>query len=263
MLDINLTTILFQMANFAIMAALLYFLLFKRVSEQVKKRKEHLARIEAETNEKFSAAEQARSEAEEQLASVQSLIDERVSRAKSDLELNRIQVIDITQKEAEHIIKEAIETAEIEQMRSLEKYNDKLTTTIIEIVKNLLHQYSPEVIHNSLVQQTNERIWELGKKEMERVQAIRRSLHEREPALALESAFPLSKEQQANLIRTFSALADKNLHLEMSINKELASGIRVHLGDFTINNSLDALLHDIEQQAKQQVADFIANQKET
>lgn len=263
MLDINLTTIMFQMANFAIMTALLYFLLFKRVSAQVRKRKEHLALIEAETRENFSAAEQARLEAEKQLASVQSQINERVSRAKSELEQNRLQIIDITHKEAEHIIKEAVETAEIEQMRSLEKYNDKLTTAIIEIVKNLLHQYSPEVIHNSLVQQTNERIWELGKKEMERVQAIRHSLHDREPILALESAFPLSKEQQANLIRTFSALADKNLHLDMSINKALASGIRVHLGDFIINNSLDALLHDIEQQAQQQVADFIANQKET
>jgi F0F1-type ATP synthase membrane subunit b/b' len=263
MLDINLTSILFQMANFAIMAALLYFLLFKRVSAKVEKRKEQLARIEAETKENYSAAEQAKAKAEKQLAAAQSLIDERVSRAKSELEVNRIQIIDITRKEAEHIIKEAVETAEIEQMRSLEKYNDELTTAIIEIVKNLLHQYSPEVIHNSLVQQTNERIWELGKKEMERVEAIRHSLHDREPTLALESAFPLSKEQQANLIRTFSALADRNLYLDLSINTDLGSGIRVRLGDFIINNSLDALLNDIEQQAKQQVADFIADQKES
>jgi F-type H+-transporting ATPase subunit b len=262
MLDINLTTILFQMANFAIMAALLYFLLFKRVSTQVRKRKQQLAQIEAETKANLAVSEQAKAEAEKQLANAQSLIDEKISRAKSELEVNRFQIIDKTRKEAERIIKEAVATAEIEQMRSLEKYNDELTTTIIAIVKNLLHQYSPEVIHNSLVQQTSERIWELGKKEMDRVEAIRHSLHDREPTLALESAFPLSKEQQANLIRTFSALADKNLHLNMSISKELGSGIRVRLGDFIINNSLDALLHDIEQQAKQEVADFIAGQKE-
>jgi F-type H+-transporting ATPase subunit b len=262
MLDINLTTILFQMANFAIMAALLYFLLFKRVSAQVQKRKEQLAQIEAEIKANLAVSEQARAEAEKQLANAQSLIDEKVSRAKSELEVNRFQIIDTTRKEAERIIKEAVATAEIEQMRSLEKYNDELTSAIIEIVKNLLHQYSPEVIHNSLVQQTNERIWELGKKEMDRVDTIRRSLKDREPTLSLESAFPLSKEQQANLIRTFSALADKNLKLDMSISKELGSGIRVRLGDFIINNSLDALLHDIEQQAKQEVATFIADQQE-
>jgi len=261
MLDINLTTILMQLANFAIMAALLYFLLFKRVSAQVQKRKEKLAQIEAETLANFAASEQARAEAEKQVAHAQSLIDEKISLAKSELEVNRFQIIDTTKKEAERIIKEAVETAEIEQRQSLEQYNDALTGAIIEIVKNLLHQYSPEVIHNSLVQQTNERIWELGKKEMDRVETIRRSLKDREPTLSLESAFPLSKEQQANLIRTFSALADKNLKLDMAIDKELGSGIRVRLGDFIINNSLDALLGDIEQQAKQEVADFIAEQK--
>ena len=262
MLDINLTTILFQLVNFAIIAALLYFLLFKQVSAQVQKRKEHLAQVEAEIKANFAASEQAKADAEKQLANAQSLINEKVSLAKSELEVNRFQIIDTTRKEAERIIKEAVTTAEIEQMRSLEKYNDELTGAIIEIVKNLLHQYSPEVIHSSLVQQTNERIWELGKKEMDRVDTIRHSLHDREPTLSLESAFPLSKEQQANLIRTFSALADKNLKLDMKINKELGSGIRVRLGDFIINNSLDALLHDIEQQAKQEVSEFIADQKE-
>ncbi len=261
MLDINLTTILFQLVNFAIMAALLYFLLFKRVSAAVQERKEKLAAIEAQTMANLAASEQAKEEVENQIAHAQSLIDEKVSQAKSELEVNRFQIMDTTRQEAERIIKEAVTTAEVEQKRSLEKYNDDLTSAIIEIVKNLLHQYSPEVIHNSLVQQTNERIWELGKKEMDRVETIRRSLKDREPTLSLESAFPLSKEQQANLIRTFSALADKNLKLDMSINKELGSGIRIRLGDFIIDNSLDALLTDIELQARQEVTSFIDEQK--
>ena len=261
MLDINLTTILFQLANFAIMAVLLYFLLFKRVSAQVQQRKEKLAQVEAETIANLAASEQAKAEAEKQIANAQLLIDEKISQAKSELEVNRFQIIDTTRQEAERIIRDAVRTAEVEQLLSLEEYNDTLTAAIIEIVKNLLHQYAPEVIHTSLVQQTNERIWELGKKEMDRVETIRRSLKDREPTLSLESAFPLTKEQQANLIRTFSALADKNLKLDMSINKELGSGIRVRLGDFIINNSLDALLGDIEIQAKQEVANFIAQQK--
>ena len=64
MLDINLTTILFQLANFAIIAVLLYFLLFKRVSAQVQQRREKLAQIEAETLANLAASEQAKTEAE-------------------------------------------------------------------------------------------------------------------------------------------------------------------------------------------------------
>lgn len=261
MLAINLTTILFQLANFAIIIVVLYFLLFKRVLENVKTRKDKLSALEAETQANLAASEQVKQELDKQIANAQSLIDEKVSQARSEMEVDRFQIIDATKREAGKIIRDAIETAEDEQKRSMDEFHNELTTSIIEIVKRLLHQYSPEVIHNSLVQQTNERIWELGKKEMERVETIRRSLKDREPTLFLESAFPLSKEQQANLIRTFSALADKNLKLDISINKELGSGIRVRLGDFIINNSLDALLGDIEEQAKQEVAHMVKVQK--
>ena len=260
MLDINLTTILLQLINFAIMAALLYFLLFKRVFASVNARKARLADQEAEIAANLLASQQAKIELEKQIANAQSLIDEKVAQAKAEMEVNRYQIVDTTKQEAERIIKEAVKTAEIEQKRSMESFNDQITASVIEIVKNLLHQYAPEVIHNSLVQQTNERIWELGKKEMDRVETIRRSLQDREPTLSLESAFALSKEQQANLIRTFSALADKNLKLDMSINKELGSGIRIRLGDFIINNSLDALLNDMEEQAKREVALMVESQ---
>lgn len=261
LLDINLTTILFQMANFAIIAVLLYFLMFKRVITSVKERKDKLAELDTEAQANFAASEQGKEKLEKQIAHAQSLIDEKVSQAKSEMDVNRFQIIDATKQEAEKIIRKAVETAEDEQKRSMEEFNDELTASVTEIVKNLLHQYSPEVIHNSLIQQTTKRIWELGKKEMDRVETIRRSLKDREPTLSLESAFPLSKEQQANLIRTFSALADKNLKLDMSINKELGSGIRIRLGDFIINNSLDALLGEIETQAKLEVRQMVENQK--
>jgi len=260
MLDINLTTILFQLVNFAIVAVVLYFLLFKRVKENVNARRQRLNALEEEAQARLSAIQQERTELEKQIANAQSMIDEKVSRARSELEVNRFQVIDATKQEAEKIIRDAIESARDEQKRAIQEYNQDLTTSIIDIVKNLLHQYAPEVIHNSLIQQTNERIWDLGKKEMERVETIRRSLKDREPTLSLESAFPLTKEQQANLIRTFSALADKNLKLDMSINKELGSGIKVRLGDFIINNSLDALLHDIEDQANHEVTKMVKSQ---
>ena len=131
-----------------------------------------------------------------------------------------------------------------------------------QIVKQISYKHSSEVIHNSLVQQTNKRIWELGKKEMDRVKTIRRSLKDREPALSVETAFPLSKEQQANIVRTFSALADKNVKLDVVLKKDLGSGVRIRLGDFIINNSLDALLDEIEKEASMEVNNLIEKHNE-
>ncbi len=257
MLNINFTTILFQFINFIVLAVTLYFLLFKKIFSRVQQRKEKLEEIEQATIRNFEESEKAKIDLQKQIENAQTQIDGRIAHAKSELEVSRYQIIDATKSEAEKIIKQALESAEFEQKRSIENYNDELTTSIMEIVKQILFKYSPEVIHNSLVQQTNERIWELGKKEMDRVETIRRSLIDREPALSVETAFPLSKEQQANIVRTFSALADKNVKLDTILKKDLGSGVRIRLGDFIINNSLDALLAKIEKEASREVNNLI------
>jgi len=257
MLNINFTTILFQFINFIILAVALYFLLFKNVLSSVKQRKERLEEIEQATIRNFEESEKAKIDLQKQMENAQAQIDGRIAQAKSELEVSRYQIIDATKIDAEKIIKQAFESAELEQKRSIENFHDELSTSIMEIVKQIFNNHSPDVIHNSLVEQTNKRIWELGKKEMDRVETIRRSLKDREPALSVETAFPLSKEQQANIVRTFSALADKNVKIDTILKKDLGSGVRIRLGDFIINNSLDALLDVIEKEASLEVNNLL------
>jgi F-type H+-transporting ATPase subunit b len=249
MLDINLTTILFQFINFIILAILLYFLMFKNILKRAKQRKQEFEAIELAAKNNFDSVEKMRAELQTQIENAQAQIDEKITHAKSEMEVIQFQIIDATKIKAKKIIKQAIETAKLEQEQSMEEFNDEISSSIIEIVKQIFNKYSPELIHNSLVQQTNERIWELGKKEMGRVETIRRSLKGREIALSVESAYPLTKEQQTNIVRTFSALADKNVSLDSKLNKDLGSGVRIRLGDFIINNSLEALLEEIKKEA--------------
>ena len=257
MLDINFTTILFQFINFIVLAVTLYFLMFKKIISGVQQRKEKLEEIEQATIRNFEESEKAKTDLQKQIENAQAQIDRRIAQAKSELEVSRYQIIDATKIDAEKIIKQALESAEFEQKRSIENFHDELTTSIMEIVKQIFNNHSPDVIHNSLVQQTNKRIWELGKKEMDRVGTIRRSFKDREPALSVETAFPLSKEQQANIVRTFSALADKNVKIDTVLKKDLGSGVRIRLGDFIINNSLDALLDVIEKEASLEVNNLL------
>jgi len=262
MLDINITTILFQFINFIILAVTLYFLMFKKIISGVQQRKEKLEEIEQAAIRNFEESEKAKIDLQKQIENAQALIDGRISQAKSELEVSRYQIIDATKIEAEKIIKQALGSAKLEQKLSIEKFNDELTTSILEIVKQILFKHSPDVIHNGLVEQTNKRIWELGKKEMDRVETIRRSLKDREPTLSVETAFPLSKEQQANIVRTFSALADKNVKIDTILNKDLGSGVRIRLGDFIINNSLDTLLTEIKKEASFEVNNLLEKNNE-
>ena len=90
---------------------------------------------------------------------------------------------------------------------------------------------------------------------MRRVDTIRKSLGDREPVLEVHTAKPLSQEEKAKLMRTFSALADKNVKLELNIDPDLVAGLRVRLGDFIVDNSLATKLNEISENTTRQLSD--------
>ncbi|MBU1879330.1 MAG: F0F1 ATP synthase subunit delta, partial [Chloroflexi bacterium] len=95
------------------------------------------------------------------------------------------------------------------------------------------------------VKQLNDRIWELGRSEMRQVEAIRRSVSGRTPTIHVDTARALSPEQQGQLVRTFSALADHNVQLDLKTDPALALGLRIRMGDLVVDNSIRAQLDDL------------------
>jgi F0F1-type ATP synthase delta subunit len=74
---------------------------------------------------------------------------------------------------------------------------------------------------------------------MRQVRTIRDSLAERTPTVHVTSAKELTPEQQRALVRTFSALADSNVNMQIEVDPNLISGIRVRIVDLIIENTLD------------------------
>ena len=98
----------------------------------------------------------------------------------------------------------------------------------------------------------NERIWELGRKEMQTVETIRKSLKDREPLVELVTAKPLTVEEQGTLVRTLSALADRNVRLEARVDPNLTAGLRIRLGDLIFDNSYQAKLMTLGEEIKKE-----------
>ena len=245
MLEIDFTTIIFQIINFLILAIALYFLLFKKIIKQTEQRNQEAETIRQETLENLEESKRLRAEADAYFNNVEQKIDEYVDKAKSEIELNRFQVLEKTKSEAEAIYKQRQEDTFRTQQQSIKKFQKDILDIIINVSLQTLQLTTPEEIHHLLVKQMNERVWDLGKNEMRRVENIRKSLANREPTLDVSTAKPLTNEEKALVIRTFSALADKNVKLELKIEESLVSGLRVRLGDFIVDNSLSTKLQDI------------------
>jgi len=247
MLEIDITTIIFQIINFLVLVAALYFLLFRNIINRAESRKQEMEKIRREILNDLKNAERMKNDMELEIQNIDARIEEAFNKAKNDLEEIRNQVLNETREQAEQTLKQSHESYRLAKEQSIEDLQDEIIKTSLNLSKTLLQKVSSEEMHEFLVKEINDRVLEFGRKEMSRVQTIRTSLTDREPVLFIETPKPLDKNMQASIIRNFSALADRNVRLDISQDASLICGVRVRLGDYIIDNSLKSKLNEMDE----------------
>lgn len=246
MLNIDLFTVVAEIINFLVLAVALYFILFKpivkRMDENAKRRAELL-----------TTAEEMNQQAEDNLALILGRLDNldkeievHLENAKSLMQAESEALLDATKTEAESILIDAEKEVVKLQQQGIEDFHEKLVNGILNISKQVLTQTTPAEVHDNLVNELIEKIWDMGKQDMHQVRTVRDSLTERTPTVRVASAKALTPDQQRALIRPVSALADRNVNMEIDVDPDLISGIRVHLGDLIVTNNLAVELNNLK-----------------
>lgn len=238
MLDIDIVTILAQVINFLILAVALYFILFKPIVRRMNERAAEREALLEETRLEEAEAALKLDEINQRLAAIDTEIDMRLQEAYQKAQEQSKTLLEATHLEAEQILGEAEREAQKRQQREVAQLQDELVDSILDISGQVLAKAAPEIIHDKFIDDLTHEIWELGKTDMRQVQAIRESLAGRIPTVFVTSAKELTADQQRNLIRTFSALADSNVNMEINIDPKLITGIRVRMGDLVVENTL-------------------------
>jgi len=259
MLNFDIPTIVFEIINFLVLAALLYYLLFRPIQRRVNQRAEEKRRQEEEITRKLEEAESMREELDSRLAHVDDQIAEIIGDAQERMEEIRQTTINNARQEAERILKAANSEAGQLQEKAVSDHMDEILEAIREVSQQVIRQTTPEEVHNQLVKELNERIWQLGSGEMDQVQAIRRSLDQRSPTVFADTAREMSETQVQELRGTLSALIDKEVDLEINLDKDLISGLQVRVGDTLINNSLSSKLNKILDDADSSIRERMEN----
>lgn len=260
MLDIDLVNLLAEIFNFLVLAVGLYFILFKptvkRMEENAKKRAALLTSIE----EKEQQAQEMLTLIEERLEKIDQEIEVHLDKAEAQMQTESEALLQATQKEAEKILLEAEREAFKLQQQVIEEFKEEIVTSILNISSQVLSRTTPPVVHDNLVDELNKRIWDLGKSDMRQVRTVRDSLAERIPTVHVTSAKDLSPEQQRALIRTFSALADRNVNMEIEIDPELIAGLRVRIGDLIVENTLAMELSELRVEIVDTIDESMSNE---
>ena len=257
MLELDLATIIFEILNFLVLTLLLYHFLFRRVMRSVKARAAEKERLLREAEQDRQEAAKTRTELKAHLARADEEAATIVSKAQAQVESERSALIQHTQTEVERILAEAHVDAYRIRQQAVDDFHDDMVNTILDISGWVIGQTAPQELHNILVQQLNNQVWDFGRNGIEQVEMIRRSFRDRSPTVYITSAQPLTAEQRNQLVDTFSALADQNVKLEVQTDSALAVGMRVRVGDTVMDNSikgqLAALREDIRQTLRHRI----------
>jgi F0F1-type ATP synthase membrane subunit b/b' len=257
MLELDLATIIFETLNFLALILLLYHFLFRRVMRNVKARAAEKERLLREAEQDRREAAKTKAELKAQLAGADEEAAAIVAKAQAQAESERTALIQQTQTEVERILAEAHVDAYRTRQQAIDDFHEDMINTILDISGWVVGHTAPQELHNILVQQLSDRVWDFGRNGIEQVEMIRRSLRDRSPTVFITTAQPLTAEQQSQLVDTFSALVDQNVKLEVQTDSALAVGLRVRVGDTVLDNSitgqLDALRDDIRQMLRHRI----------
>jgi F-type H+-transporting ATPase subunit b len=260
MLDINFTTVIWQIINFLALAAALYFLLFKAVMRVVEKRTQEKNRLINELKEKNEVVDRMREELEEQLAQADEMVNEIVENAEKQIQKNHDRMLERARQETEVILGEAYSEAQAIQKQSMEAFYERILDTIIDIGGKVIGKAAPTELNEIFVREINDTLWDLGRGNIRQVQTLRDSLGDRKPTVYVTTAQELTPEQQRQLVRTFSALANRNVSVEIEIDPSLVMGTRIRIGDMIVENSVASRLNDLRDEVREHLSEWMPNE---
>jgi len=260
MLNLDFATIAFQIANFLALTALLYYFLFQPVMGRVKERRAEKERLAREMAQDREEAEKLRAELEARLAEAEEEADEIIAEVQKRAEEERAALLEETHEEVERILAEAHTDAHRLHRQAVEQFHEELLDAILDISGQVIGRVAPPEVHDKLAQQLNDRIWELGRSDMKRVETFRLSLGDRAPTAYVTSARDLSSEQQGELARTLTALADRHVNLELKTEASLAAGLQVRLEDIVVDSSIAGQLDELRDKVTEALKERMRNE---
>ncbi len=251
MLDLDWATIAFQIVNFLGFSAAMYYLLFRPVMSRVGARRLERTELMEQARTDRREAESLREKLEERLSEAEVEADEIVAEAQKRAEAERRRMLEEVEEEIEGMLADAREDVRKMRQQAVDEFHEELVDAVIGVSAQMVEKAAPPEVHEKLVQRLADRIWDMGQEEMDRVRTFRRSLGDRTPTAQVTTARPLSQEQQNELARTFAALADRHVDLQVNVDPDLGAGLRLRIGDILVDNSIAGQLEGLREQVSE------------
>jgi F-type H+-transporting ATPase subunit b len=260
MLNLDLPTVIFQAINFLVFFGVLYLVLFKPAMATIRRRAEERERLDRELERGRQSIAVQRAELDERMSRLEEEAASFVALTREKAEEERVALLEEAKREVEQILVEAQADAYQVRRRAVEAFHEDLVDAILDVSGMVIRDAVPDSVHDALIRQLSERIWEMGRTDIERVEAFRSSLGDREPTAHITTARSMTLDQQGLIARTFTALADRHVNMEVQVDHMLVAGMRVRIGDIIVDSSIAGQMQELRGMALQALKEQIGNE---
>jgi len=247
MLNINLSTLLLQVANFLIMVFILARFLFKPLKEMLDKRASRVTSAVDEAEKATREAEELRLEYEKRRENIDVEIAALRNEARIVVDETRQQMLQEAYQEIEAMRVRAKEELEQQRADALRLHRSKIGELVATLTRRMMEDILNPQLHQAYLDAFLD--------QLRSVQLDGRISISGEETVSAEliTATPLTQEDKARIGTTLETVVAQPIDLVCRVDAGLIAGAMVRLGDTLIDGSLQGQLQQLRSRYEEEI----------
>jgi|GEM_PF-1317780 len=242
MININGSTLLFQILNFVVMVLILARFFFKPVIQAMDERAKRVTSALDEAARREKEAEAMHQEYEQKLAETNELVIQMKQQAQEELEKTRQQFIAQAQKEIEQMRNKAYEEIHDAHRQAIHQHRLELGQLAATLAARLIQEAGGPSFQQATLHEFIARLDTLPTESYrERFSSVEDELVNVQFVTAAPAEAELIEQVQAKI----ETLIDHRVRIQHKVNPALIAGATLRIGDTMIDGSLEGQLESL------------------
>jgi len=248
MLEINLSTLLLQVANFLILAYILTRFLFKPLKGTLDERASRVTKAMSETEKATREAEQLRLEYEKKHKNIDAEIAALKNEARIVVDQTRQQMLQEAYQEIEAMRARASEEIEQQRAGALLLHRGRIGELVTALTRRLIGNVLNPQLHQAYLDAFLDQLRSL------QLEGRISTSGEETMSAELITATSLAQENKVRIATTLETVASQPIDLACRVDAGLIAGAMVRLGDMLIDGSLQGQLQQLRSRYEAEIA---------
>ena len=252
MLEFDLATLAFQIVNFLVLLAILYYFLFRPLRGRLNERSQALADSLQNARDQQAEAARLRDEYERRIHGLREEADEIVAQARQEAADRGAELMEETRRRIDRLTVD-MRTDLMRQRDEVVAQNyEGMLDAIVDLSANVVQSVTTRRTHDDLVQNFYTSIYALPQEE---VYEYRSAIEGRYPVAVFTTPVALTADQTKTVSDTLSSLIDRQVELQVRVAPELVAGIQVRLANRLLDNTVRQQLNRIRDRVREDLVE--------